>query len=179
MTSREAMIDSAIVLFRRQGVADTSMRDIVEHSGAPRGSLYHHFPGGKDQLAGEATARAGVIIASLLDGLAGQEPGEAVASFVGYWRRALTSADFADGCPAAAAALSSEPSARKAAGEAFTTWETSLAAALTSRGRTSGQAAGLATLVVASVEGALILARAQGTDEPLRQVGQQLGALLA
>lgn len=179
MTSRDAMLDSAIVLFRERGVADTSMRDIVEHSGAPRGSLYHHFPGGKDQLAGEATARAGAFIASLLEDLAWQEPTEAVASFVGYWRRALTSADFADGCPAAAAALSTEPSARKSAGEAFRTWETSLATALTSRGRPPEQAAGLATLVVASVEGALIMARAGGTDEPLRRVGDQLGALLA
>ncbi len=180
MTSRQAMIDSAIVLFRRRGVAATSLRDVVEHSGAPRGSIYHHFPGGKDQLAGEATVWAGGFIASLLERLTQGDPAAAVTSFVEHWERSLRDADFQDGCPVAAAALSGgAPSAVQAAGEAFETWERLLAAALERSGRSATDAASLATFVVAAVEGALILSRAQGSDTALRRVAEQLRALLA
>lgn len=180
MSAREAMLDSAIVLFRRRGIADTSMRDIVEHSGAPRGSIYHHFPDGKDQLAREATERAGAFIAEILTSLDQLEPADAIDHFVGYWRRALASAEFRDGCPAAAAALNEEsPSARKAAGAAFSRWEGQLASALERRGRPAAEAASLATLSIAAIEGALILSRAQESDEPLRRVAEQLRSLLA
>jgi len=179
-SARDRMIDSAIALFRERGVADTSMRDVVEHSGAPRGSIYHHFPGGKDQLAQEATERAGAFIAVLLESLAEQDPAAAIDKFVGYWRGSLKAAGFRDGCPAAAAALYSDsPAATKAAGDAFSRWESLLAGSLERRGRASGEAASLATLTIAAVEGALILSRAQGSDEPLRKVGEQLHALLA
>lgn len=179
-SARDRMIDSAIALFRERGVADTSMRDVVEHSGAPRGSIYHHFPGGKDQLAREATERAGAFIASLLESLAEEDPATAVGKFVGYWRSSLTRADFRDGCPAAAAALSEDaPSARAAAGAAFARWEEMLAGALERRGRPRAEATSLATLTIAAVEGALILSRAQGSDEPLRRVGERLRTLLS
>ena len=89
--AREAMLDSAITLFRERGVAATSLRDVVAHSGAPRGSIYHHFPGGKAQLAEEATQRAGDFIGALLSRLvAGEDPDRAVGSFVDYWSGALS-----------------------------------------------------------------------------------------
>lgn len=178
--SRDQMLDSAITLFRERGVAATSLRDVVAHSGAPRGSIYHHFPGGKDQLAQEATERAGAFIASLLESLTDQDPAVAIDKFIGYWRGALKGADFRDGCPAAAAALYSEsPAAVKAAGAAFSRWEDLLSDALERRGRTPDEAASVATLTIAAIEGALILSRAQGSDEPLRRVGERLHGLLA
>ncbi len=180
MSSRDRMIDSAIALFRERGVADTSMRDVVEHSGAPRGSIYHHFPGGKEQLAEEATERAGSFIASLLERLAEEDPVAAIDKFVGYWRSSLTSADFRDGCPAAAAALYGDsPAAARAAGAAFSRWEEILAGALARSGRSAGDATAMATLAIASIEGALIMSRAQASDEPLRKVGEQLHMLLS
>ena len=161
------MLDSAITLFRERGVAATSMRDVVEHSGAPRGSIYHHFPGGKDQLAGEATAQAGAFIASLLVAL----DSEGLDAFFDYWARALERADFHDGCPVAAAALTDEsPAARQEAGRAFERWQELLAAAFVRRGTAPDRATALATLVVASVEGGLVMARAQRSSEPLRRV---------
>lgn len=181
MTSpRDAMLDSAIALFRQRGIADTSVRDIVEHSGAPRGSVYHHFPGGKEQLAAEATERAGSFIALLLATLEKRPPAEAIASFVGYWSSSMTHNEFRDGCPAAAAALSDDaPAAREAAATAFSRWEEILASALIARGRAADDAESLATLSIAAIEGALILSRAQESNEPLRKVGVQLRALLA
>ncbi|WP_109505298.1 TetR/AcrR family transcriptional regulator [Nocardioides speluncae] len=178
--ARQKMIDSAIVLFRERGVAATSMRDIVDHGGAPRGSIYHHFPGGKQQLALEATEFAGDFIASLLDALAAEAPEAAVDKFVGYWRSALTEKEFQDGCPVASAAVSGTetPEARAAAGRAFGRWEDILARALTERGVPAARAGSLATLVIAAVEGALIMARAQRSDEPLRAVATELRGLL-
>ncbi|HSV39898.1 MAG TPA: TetR/AcrR family transcriptional regulator [Nocardioidaceae bacterium] len=174
-STREAMLDSAITLFRQRGVAATSMRDIVEHGQAPRGSIYHHFPGGKEELAREATQRAGDFIGSLLTGLA-NDPAEAIEKFIGFWRGALASADFLDGCPIASGALSDE--ARDVAGAAFTSWEETLAAHIESKGVPVDRAESLATLAIASVEGALIMARAQRSDEPLRRVGQELAQLI-
>lgn len=177
---RDAMLDSAITLFRQRGIADTSMRDVVEHSGAPRGSIYHHFPGGKEQLAAEATERAGSFIALLLTTLESRPPEEAIASFVGYWSSSMTRNEFRDGCPAAAAALSDDaPAAREAAAAAFSSWEQILTSALIARGRSADEAASLATLSIAAIEGALILSRAQQSDQPLARVGQQLQTLLA
>jgi len=175
-SSRDVMIDSAIMLFRQRGVAGTSMRDIVEHGNAPRGSIYHHFPGGKEELAREATQRAGDFIGSLLTTLSEGDPAAAIAKFVGHWSSALTSADFHDGCPVAAAAVSDE--ARAVAGAAFAGWEESLSSAIAARGVPPAKAASLATLAIASVEGALIMARAQRSDEPLRRVGAELRSLL-
>jgi AcrR family transcriptional regulator len=180
-SARDAMLDSAITLFRERGVAATSLRDVVAHSGAPRGSIYHHFPGGKAQLAEEATRRAGEFIGALLSRLvAGDDPGRAVDRFVDYWSGALTSTGFRDGCPVAAAALSEEATepARAAAGIAFGQWETALAAALRERGVPAARSVSLANLVVCSIEGALIVARAQQSEEPLRRVGAELRSLL-
>jgi TetR/AcrR family transcriptional repressor of lmrAB and yxaGH operons len=180
-SAREAMLDSAITLFRERGVAATSLRDVVALSGAPRGSIYHHFPGGKAQLAEEATQRAGDFIGALLSRLvAGDDPDRAVGSFVDYWSGALTSTDYRDGCPVAAAALSEDAteSARAAAGVAFGQWETALAAALRERGVPAARSESLANLVVCSIEGALIVARARRSEEPLRRVGAELRSLL-
>jgi TetR/AcrR family transcriptional repressor of lmrAB and yxaGH operons len=178
--ARQKMIDSAIVLFRERGVAATSMRDIVEHGGAPRGSIYHHFPGGKQQLALEATEFAGDFIASLLDALTTEGPAAAVDKYVGYWRSALSDKDFQDGCPVASAALSGDetPEARDAAGRAFGRWEGALASAIAARGVPADRARSLATLAIAAVEGALVMARAQRSDEPLRAVAAELRGLL-
>lgn len=179
--SRDQMLDSAITLFRERGVAATSLRDVVAHSGAPRGSIYHHFPGGKAQLAEEATQRAGDFIGALLARLVtGDDPDRAVGRFVDYWSGALTSSDYRDGCPVAAAALSEDDTdaARAAAGVAFGQWESALSAALRERGLPAARSESLASLVVCSIEGALIVARARRSREPLRRVGAELRSLL-
>jgi TetR/AcrR family transcriptional repressor of lmrAB and yxaGH operons len=182
MSSRDAMIDGAIVLFRERGVAATSLRDVVEYAGAPRGSIYHHFPGGKAQLAEEATRRAGDFISAVLDRLTeDDDPERAVQRFVDYWTSALAASDFKDGCPVAAAAVSGQDtsSARDAAGRAFATWEESLADARRRRGVPHRRAESLGGLTLRAVEGAIIVARARRTNKPLEYVGRELRALLA
>src|SRR3954452_10633776 len=97
---RERMIESAIALFRERGIEGTSFSDVLEHSGAPRGSLYHWFPDGKAQLAEEATSYAGeVIAAGLAAALDEKDPVAAVNGFARLYRGLLRDSDFAAGCP--------------------------------------------------------------------------------
>src|SRR5437868_12985261 len=92
----QKMIESAAVLFRERGVLGTSFSDVVEHSGAPRGSIYHHFQGGKTQLAEEATRWAGeFIVAGAVAALADDDPVRAIEVFREQWTRLLRRSDFA------------------------------------------------------------------------------------
>lgn len=179
---RDAMLDSAITLFGNRGVAATSLRDVVAHSGASRGSIYHHFPGGKAELAEDATRRAGDLMARLVTKIVDSaDPVAAVEAMVDHWSRVLLDSDFGTGCPVAAAALSPDDTsaARDAAGVAFSTWEQALAEALVDRHLPPAAAADRATLIVSAIEGALLVSRARRTDAPLRAVGRELVRHLA
>src|SRR5881409_4253541 len=127
---RERMIRSAIALMGEQGVEATSLAQVIEHSGAPRGSIYHHFPGGKAQLVEEATRYAGEFIAAgLAEAITQEDLVGAIDGFVAFWCAALRDSDFAAGCPVVAATLEADgaPGARAAAGAAFARWETLVA----------------------------------------------------
>ncbi|WP_460792772.1 TetR/AcrR family transcriptional regulator [Nocardioides maradonensis] len=178
MTSaRETMIDGAIDLFARRGVAGTSLRDVVEHSGAPRGSIYHHFPGGKDELAAAAAARAGVLTDGLITKLASAgDPGAAVTELVEIWCRRLERSDFEQGCPVAASALAADetPAAREAAAAAFAGWSGLLREAFARSGVPLEEAEARANLAICAIEGALLVSRAQRSVEPLRSAGRSL-----
>src|SRR3954462_714000 len=97
--ARRRMIESAAVLFRERGVQGTSFSDVIEHSGAPRGSIYHHFQGGKTQLAEEATRWAGEFsVAGTVAALAERDPVEAIDGFRRWWSTLLRQSDFSAGC---------------------------------------------------------------------------------
>jgi AcrR family transcriptional regulator len=180
--ARERMIESAAVLFRERGVHGTSFTDVLEHSGAPRGSIYHHFPGGKAQLAEEATryaaeyTAAGLTAALADDG----DPVAAVRAFAAMWRTLLRTTDFRSGCPVVSATLEGDrsPAARDAAGAGFRRWEQVLVGVLVQRGATRDRARSVATLTVAAIEGAIVLARAQRSIAPLERVAGELEALV-
>lgn len=180
-SARERMLASAVELFQRHGVDATALSDIVEHSGAPRGSLYHYFPEGKSQLAAEAIAQAGRQSGALITGLvATHGPEAAVRMMIGYYRQQLVDSDFLDGCPTAAGALEGgdAPGARQAAGETFTSWESTIAAALWQHGIAAEQADRLATLAIAAIEGGVVIAKAQGSSRALDRVEAELVAHL-
>jgi AcrR family transcriptional regulator len=179
---RQRMIESAAVLMRERGIADTSFSEVLTHSGAPRGSIYHHFPGGKAQMIEEATQYAGEFIAAGLARAAEQKnPMKAVHGFAAVWRKLLSESDFGAGCPIVAAALEGQrtPAVRDAAGAAFERWEEQLGVALTAAGLEPERASGLATLVIASIEGAVVLARAERSTGPLERVVAELERTLA
>ena|SRR5947209_8951709 len=178
---RDRMIESAAVLMREQGVEGTSFSDVVVASGAPRGSIYHYFPRGKAQLIEEAT-RYGTdfVIARLSAALEKADTAAAVRTFGEFYGQVLRDSDFGAGCPVLAAALEGERSAdaRDAAGRGFEEWERLIAQGLTRDGVARKQAAQLATLIVSSLEGAVVLSRAQRSGAPLERVLDQIEALI-
>ncbi|SEG95158.1 transcriptional regulator, TetR family [Actinacidiphila yanglinensis] len=182
---RERMVFSAAQLIRRDGVNATGMREVAVHAGAPRGSLQHYFPGGKQQLVDEAVAWSGRYaarrIGRFLAALPEPSPSALFAAMVGQWIREYETEGFGAGCPVAAAtvdcAQSAESTRRSAAG-AFATWNAPLADALTGFGVPAAQAPALALLMISTLEGALLIARAEGSTAPLETVARELGPLL-
>ena len=119
---RQRMIQSALVLMGQQGIEATSFSQVLEHSGAPRGSIYHHFPGGKAQLIEEVTHYAGDVVEALCLQAVEEhaDPVAAVEAIGNFWRTVLYDSDFAAGCPVVAATLTGDysPAAKAAANSA-------------------------------------------------------------
>lgn len=181
--TRDRMIDTAIDLFQRQGYDGTGLNQILAASKAPRGSLYFHFPGGKEQLGAEAVERystaAGAAIQHRLD--ASEDLGEAVGGVVDLMAEAFERTGGA-GCALAAVTLDSaseSESLRAVCAEGFDHWLGYLEGRLRAAGREPAEAADEALAILASLEGALVLARARRDPEPLRAVARRLRASLA
>ena len=175
------MITSAALLMRERGVEATSFSDVIARSGAPRGSIYHHFPGGKAQLIEEATRYAGEFTASgLAAALVLEDPVAAIGTFTDSWIALLRDSEFTAGCPVVAASLEGErsPAAREAAAAAFARWEDQLAYALEPHGLSRARARSVATLAISAFEGAVVLARATRSTGPLERVAGELNDLL-
>jgi len=175
------MIASTALLVRERGARATSIDDVLEHSGAPRGSVYHHFPGGRDQLLREATEFAGAVVARRIEHGAGRDPLGALDAFLGGYRSALVESDYRSGCPIVAVAVESredDAGVREAAAGAFARWTALLAENLVAAGVAPDRAEDLALMTVAALEGALVLCRAQRDAAPLDGVHRQLRAQL-
>ncbi len=129
------MIESAVVLLAKHGYRATSFDAVIEASGAPRGSIYHHFPGGKDELIAAAIDLAGTRAIAVLDRLEGSSPAAVVDGFMAMWRTVLDRSDFTAGCSVLAVTVSAEtPELRERAGEIFKAWRGRLAHLLTAGG---------------------------------------------
>jgi AcrR family transcriptional regulator len=184
VSPRERMVISAALLIRERGAHPTAIADVLEHSGAPRGSAYHYFPGGRTQLLCEAIDYAGEYIASKIasagSGL------EALDSLVKDYRKQLLHTDFRAGCPVVAVTVEAgdpgKPDAAapviERAAAAFARWNDDIAARLVVDGVSKKRAAELAMLTTTSIEGAIVVARASRDVKPLDLVHGQLRALL-
>ncbi len=183
---RERLLNGARRLLAEKGYAGMELRDVAERGRAPRGSIYHHFPGGKRQLAVEAAALEGVEIRAAIErSLEERGLAETLQMFGTMFKRRVKDHPERLGCPVAAAALArpEDPALAAAATAAFQSWEAPIAAALREEGVAAKDAETFAGLVVSTVEGALVRARAAGDQAPLDSaVGglqQALEALLA
>ncbi|MEZ5096052.1 MAG: TetR/AcrR family transcriptional regulator [Nocardioides sp.] len=176
------MVASAATLIRRHGASGTSIDRVLALSGAPRGSVYHHFPGGRSQLVEEAVRYAGGYVADLIDQAATTgDPVAVVETFLALWREQLVASDYRAGCPVVAVAIESHddaPQLARATREVFARWQGQLAAVLTGRGLSATRAHQLATFALAAVEGALVLSRAEHGTHPLDDVGTELRGVL-
>ena len=172
--ARARMVQSAATLIRERGIHGTGLREVVAHSGGPRGSLGRFFPGGKTQLVTEAID---VALADLFGDLErtlseAETFPEAIGVIVTPWRRLLVDHDFALGCPLAATICDAadNDSLRTHVSEWFAGWRAPVADAYTRFGAPQAEAEAHATVLMAALEGALILARARRNIEPLDTV---------
>jgi AcrR family transcriptional regulator len=183
---RERLLNGARKLLAEKGYAGMELRDVAERGKAPRGSIYHHFPGGKRQLAVEAAELEGTEIRTAIErSLEERGLSETLTMFGEMFRRRVKDQPERLGCPVAAAALArpEDPALAAAATAAFQSWEAPIADALRDEGVGAADAETFAGLVVSTIEGALVRARAAGDEAPLNSaVGglrQALAALLA
>jgi TetR/AcrR family transcriptional repressor of lmrAB and yxaGH operons len=181
--SRDRLLDAAVDLLQRQGYHGTGLNELLERSEAPRGSLYHHFPGGKEQIGAEAIARAGGQVAAAVERLLRTKPSvaDAVEALAGVLAAGLETSDFERGCPVATTALEVTPRSepiRAAAQASFESWLAPLRERLEATGFDRLEAPRRADLAIATLEGALVLARARRNADVLRDAGRQLRPLL-
>src|SRR5262245_46648220 len=102
--TRQRMLGSALALLRERGANGVTLDAVLAHSGAPRGSIYHHFPGGRDQLVVEAAAIGGGLVTGILEHNSG-DPRAALNELLAFWKQLLHDSDYRAGCPVVALAV--------------------------------------------------------------------------
>jgi TetR/AcrR family transcriptional repressor of lmrAB and yxaGH operons len=173
------LVESMLELIQTRGYSGTGLNTVVAHANAPKGSLYFHFPGGKEALGEQAVALAAERFRALVtvDGT----PGQVVRRVLDALARLLEEGDYQLGCPVSVVTLemgAESDRLRAACADAFESWVAPLAALLTARGRTPAEARSLATATVGMIEGAVIMSRAQRSVMPLRYAAETVVPLL-
>jgi len=172
---RERMIDGAIRLLAMHGLQSTSFSEVLALTGAPRGSIYHHFPAGKEQLISAAVDRAGAHALHALDEKQGASAEELTSVFLGIWREVLIRSRYGAGCAVLAVTVAADSQELlQHAGTVFRSWRGELAAMLEHAGLSAQDAAQFAATLVAASEGAVVLSRAEQSLEPFDLVAQFL-----
>ncbi|MGV0045206.1 TetR/AcrR family transcriptional regulator [Mycobacterium colombiense] len=172
------MVAGAADMISRRGLNATSVRELAKHTRAPLGSTYHYFPGGKYDLATEAVRWTDEVTTGILTKELSAGPLAGLQAFLAIWRKVVLDSDFHAGCPVLAVSVEDLPeeqsAPREAAAAAFGNWTALLATSMQQHGASALDAQGVATLVVAAVEGTVAMCRAQRTIEPLDQVTAEL-----
>ena len=194
--TRAKMVAGAADLISRRGVNATSMREVVRHTGTPRGSIGHHFPRGKQELIEDALVFAGKQVSGPLEHLTQSRGAVAgLRAFVALWRQTLERTKFQAGCPVLAVAVEQyvndatekdgEPDEAAQqrlldlANGVFADWQRIMFTALRREGVAPARARRLAALVIASTEGTVAMCRAARSAQPLDDVGQELELALS
>ena len=179
--TRTKMLVSAAQVMRERGAAGVTIDEVLARSGAPRGSVYYHFPDGRNQILTEALRYSGDSITAMIDDAAGWGARALLREFVEFWVRQLSDSNFTAGCPVVAAAIGSDdddPKLSTDAGVILGRWCTALTRAFVNDGFDDAGAASLAVTSIAALEGAIVLCRSTRSADPLRQVGDQLEFLV-
>ncbi|MBU6995210.1 TetR/AcrR family transcriptional regulator [Ferrovum myxofaciens] len=176
--TRERLLAATLNLIERHGFHNVGLQRILNESSTPKGSLYFHFPGGKDQLVAQALAMGSQAIGALMQQCFQAPSAAAGIEFVARELEGrLQASDFQKGCPVATVALEvgdEHPEVRRACEQAYADWLDAIATALKRHGATAIRAREDALMILSSIEGALILARATRSVQPLRTICRML-----
>lgn len=181
--SKEKTLAAAAKLFRQRGYHGTALNDILEAAGSPRGSLYFHFPGGKEEIGQTALTLAGEAVARAI--AAAAESSQNAETFLIRVARGMAAdlerSDFREGCPIATTALETAAQSEAlgaATRGAFQKWEHEIARGLARFGMTDGDAVIVATAVLSQLEGALLLARTYRSLQPMQRAERAVKLLV-
>lgn len=182
-SARERITRATAELFRRQGYNGTSLSQVTKLAEAPVGSLYHHFPGGKADLAETVILSSGQAYRELFEMIfdAAPDPARAVTDFFDGAAIVLEESGYLDACPIGTVALevaSTNDRLRQATADVFDSWTASASVRLRAAGLPQARAKELATALVAAVEGGFMLSRAARDAEPLRSTGRLMRQLV-
>lgn len=180
----KALVQAAAVLFRKQGYAATGTAEILKRSGAPRGSLYHYFPDGKEGIGAAALEAASKVASRTFRTLAAEtkDPADFVRAYAALLAGWMEKSDYTDGCPVATTVLETVPQSTiitPVAQASFAHWQRTVRDMLLSHGWPGGRARSTATLILSSFEGALIMARVERSSRPILDTADELAELLS
>jgi TetR/AcrR family transcriptional repressor of lmrAB and yxaGH operons len=180
--TRDRILDATIRLLRRQGYTATGIKQIVAEGAAPLGSIYHYFPGGKEQIGTEALARSGERVRQTIARAAdAPDLPAAINTYFVVNAERLRDSDYQRGCPIATVALetaSDNERIRQVCEEVFNGWQVTLAQVFTGAGIREADAGPLATFVLSSYEGALTMSRALRDIQPMLTSGAAVASVL-
>jgi TetR/AcrR family transcriptional regulator, lmrAB and yxaGH operons repressor len=180
--TRQKMLLSSVELLRERGAGGVTVDAVLSRSQSPRGSVYHHFPGGRREIISEALRFAGDAISGIIEEATATSAVGLMRRFGKMWNKLLLDSDFNAGCPVVSVAVggsADDQHLRPAVAEIFQRWHRALAEAMIADGVDAQRAHRLATMAVAAIEGAIIVCRVQRSTAPLNDVIAELESLIA
>jgi TetR/AcrR family transcriptional repressor of lmrAB and yxaGH operons len=176
---RSNMVDGAVRLLATEGVEGTSFKEVLAVAAAPRGSVYHHFPGGKSELLHAALDRASERALGAMEATRGQSAPEVLERFLSLWRTLLDYSRFSAGCAVVSVTVAGpDADILNHVGIIFRNWTDRLAALFVAGGMSEDTAHRMATVTIAATEGAVVLSRAQQSRAPFDDVASTLSDLI-
>lgn len=181
--TRDDIIRATCTLLEVQGYHATGLNQILKASNTPKGSLYYHFPGGKEELAAEAIAQVGqVVLKNIAANLARlDDPADSIQGFIEYIAYNVALTDFQAGGPITTVALeaaSTSERLRTTCQQIYNHWQDAFATKLKASGFEDARAERIAALIIAAIEGGVILCRTSRSRTPLDEVAQEIGTLI-
>jgi len=182
-TTRDQIIEKTCELLELQGYHGTGLNQIIKESNSPKGSLYYHFPGGKEELATEAVNRVGeIVLRRIRDNLAElDDPAEAIRAFIQNIAVNVERSGYRAGGPITTIAMETAASSsvlRETCHRIYEDWQAAFADKLLSGNIPPERARTMATLIIASIEGGVILCRTSRSPQPLIDIADELGMLV-